>query len=146
MPARTALKYWLPPLVWIAVIFSGSSDLMSAAHTGLWLDHVIRTLIGRSLPAPQFDRLHFLLRKTAHLLEYGILSALWFRAFRGDDRRWRLGWAIAAIALTAGVASLDEWHQAFIPSRTSSPWDVLLDTTGATLAQIVVALVLFFRR
>ncbi len=146
MFARTSLRYWLPPLLWIAVIATGSSDLMSSAHTGLWLNDVIKAVIGHPLPAPEFAELHFLLRKSAHLLEYGILSALWFRALRGDDRRWRISWAVTAILLTAAVASLDEWHQAYIPSRTSSPRDVLIDTTGATLAQIIMRLVLFFRR
>ena len=145
MPARTAIRYWIPPLLWTAVIFAGSSDLLSAAHTGFWLDDVIRALIGHPLAAPQFDALHYAIRKAAHLAEYGILGALLFRAIRGDDTRWRWRWAIVAIVLTAVVASLDEWHQAFVPSRTSSPWDVLIDTVGATLAQIVIRVVLFFR-
>jgi VanZ family protein len=36
------------------------------------------------------------------------------------------------------VASLDEWHQSFLPNRTSSPWDVLLDCSGA-LAMLLIA-------
>jgi VanZ family protein len=36
------------------------------------------------------------------------------------------------------VASLDEWHQSYLPSRTGTPWDVLLDSCAAIAAQILV--------
>jgi VanZ family protein len=36
-----------------------------------------------------------------------------------------------ALAGTALVASWDEWHQTSLPNRTGSPWDVLLDCSGA---------------
>ena len=98
--------------------------------------------------APEhFELLHVAIRKLAHLTEYGILSALLFRALRaGRPVRWNWRWSIAAIAIAAVVGSLDEWHQALVPSRTSSPWDVLIDTAGAALAQglIRAAQVLFF--
>jgi VanZ family protein len=46
----------------------------------------------------------------------------------------------AALALlgTATIASLDEWHQTFLPNRTGSPWDVLLDCCGALTLQLIV--------
>ena len=45
---------------------------------------------------------------------------------------WRVGIVVLAILSTAIVASCDEFHQTFIPSRTGTPVDVLLDTAGAT--------------
>jgi VanZ family protein len=36
------------------------------------------------------------------------------------------------------VASSDEFHQTFLPNRTGSPWDVLLDCCGAIVLQLVV--------
>jgi VanZ family protein len=87
------------------------------------------------------------MRKAAHLTEYGILSGLTFRAFRGERRSWSLRWAIGAVILAAFVASIDEIHQTFIPSRTGTWHDVLLDAAGAAVAQILIraALVLPFR-
>jgi len=41
------------------------------------------------------------------------------------------------VAISAAVAGLDEWHQLFVPSRTASPMDVLIDTIGAALAQVL---------
>jgi VanZ family protein len=37
------------------------------------------------------------------------------------------------LALAALWAAMDELHQAYVPSRQGSVWDVLLDTTGAAL-------------
>jgi VanZ family protein len=49
-------------------------------------------------------------------------------------------WANIAILGTALVASLDEWHQTFIPSRTGAVHDVVLDTCAGIAAQVLVLL------
>jgi VanZ family protein len=36
------------------------------------------------------------------------------------------------------MASADEYHQSFLPNRTGSPWDVLLDCCGAIVPQVAV--------
>jgi len=40
------------------------------------------------------------------------------------------------------VASLDEWHQAFLPSRTGVLSDVVLDSCAGFTAQIAILLIL----
>ena len=134
------MRYWIPPILWTAVILLASSDLFSAAHTGSILESVIITIFGHPFSREAFDLLHFLIRKAAHLTEYGILSALLFRAVRGERRGWVLRWAITAIVIAACVASLDEWRQTFVPSRTGNPVDVVIDTVGAAIAQLLVRL------
>ncbi len=143
---RGRLRYWLPPLLWTGVILLASSDFLSAAHSAPWLQTIVTAILGHALPEEQFNVLHFVLRKASHLTEYAILGALLFRALRADGQRWNVRWSAAAVAIAAVVASIDEWHQAFVPSRTGAFSDVLLDTAGATLAQILirVAQVLFF--
>jgi len=79
--------------------------------------------------------MHAVMRKTAHLTEYFILSVFLLHALRSGRRGWQLRWALWAIVIAAGYASLDEFHQSFVPSRTASPWDALLDTAGASIAQ-----------
>ena len=81
------------------------------------------------------ELMHGLIRKMAHLTEYFILSILLMHGLRGEDRGWKLRWAIWAVVIAAGYASFDEFHQSFVPSRTASPWDALLDTLGASVAQ-----------
>jgi VanZ family protein len=44
------------------------------------------------------------------------------------------------------VASLDEWHQSYLPNRTGSVWDVLLDCSGAIALQLVVYIYLRMRQ
>jgi VanZ family protein len=77
-------------------------------------------------------------RKCAHLTEYAVLALLLWRALHKSSRRaapsWRWSQAGWALALAALYAASDEIHQAFVPSRQGSVWDVLLDTSGAALA------------
>jgi VanZ family protein len=84
---------------------------------------------------------NFLIRKTAHVMEYAILTALiYFAVRRGRAERWRWTWAFAALGFAVACAALDEWHQAFSPGRTSKLADVLLDGGGAVLALALIAL------
>jgi len=138
MPSRTTLRLWLPPLLWTAVIFAASTAPFSSGSTAPLLEKLINAI--HPLSPDTFVVLHFLIRKASHLAEYGILGGLVFRAIRAERPGRELRWAVAAIVIAAVVASLDEWHQSFIPSRTASSQDVLVDTLGATLAQV-----LFFR-
>ncbi len=84
----------------------------------------------------------FYIRKAGHVVGYGMLSILLFRAWRAtlpamSDVKWTPRWANIAILGTALVASLDEWHQSFIPSRTGRWQDVVLDTCAGIAAQIL---------
>ena len=128
------MRYWLPPILWTCVILAASNDLFSSAHTGSFLRTLLETVLGR-MSDETFELVHFSARKVSHLTEYGILGALLFRAFRGQDHGWRIGWAMRAILFAALVASMDEIHQASVPSRTASPVDVAVDIAGASFAQ-----------
>jgi len=127
----------MPAVIWAAVVLGASNDFFSATHSADWLGEIILRVVGHPLPPRQFDTIHFLIRKAAHLTEYFVLGALLFRAVRADQRGWRTRWAVAAVALAASVAIADEWHQLFVASRTGSGWDVVLDAVGAALAQWV---------
>jgi len=133
------LTYWLPPIAWVAVILSASTDTFSGANTGSVLERIMVWLTGHPVAPATLDAMNFVIRKCAHLTEYGILGALTFRALRGEKTSWSLGWAVWAIVLAACAASIDEFHQTFVPSRTGTPWDVLLDSFGAFLVQAAIA-------
>ena len=114
------VKLWLPVVIWAAIILSASNDAFSADETGSFLD----LLFGRPMPWA----VNVAVRKGGHLLAYGILGALAYRANR------RLAVAFGVVLL---VASADEYSQGLTLTRTGSPWDVLLDLAGAALAVIV---------
>lgn len=135
---------WLPSAIWLAVIALESTNLGSAEHTGRILYPLLHYLFGMS---PQrFEIVHMVLRKTGHFIGYATLSILLFRSWRGTfprlSTRWCLQWATLAFVCTALVASLDEFHQSFLPSRTGTFRDVVLDSTAALVAQIVIFVIL----
>lgn len=126
-------KYWLPPVLWMALIVGFSSDAASSPHTESWLLPILRGLAPWATPA-QLEALHWLVRKIAHLSEYAILAALWLRALvrgRGVNPR---NAGLIALAISVAWAALDEAHQSFVPSRSASVADVALDSMGALVA------------
>jgi len=125
------MRYWLPPILWMGIIFWFSTDTFSGSHTGSILEILLRT-IGVSLEPAMLARVHFLIRKAAHLTAYAILGLLLFRAFRsGNVLRWQLKWAVCAFLIAAAYALLDEYHQSFTRERTASLADSLLDMVGS---------------
>lgn len=137
------LKAWIAAILWLTVIAIESSAMLSAHNTGRVLYPLLHFLFG--LDWVHFEEWHFYIRKGGHVIGYGILSILLFRAWRAtlpamSDTKWAARWAVIAILGTAIVASLDEWHQSFIPSRTGRWQDVVLDTCAGIAAQILILL------
>jgi VanZ family protein len=133
------LVTWVPALIWTALVLGFSSGEFSAENTGSLLAPLLIWLFPWITPN-QIGVIHALVRKAAHLTEYGILALLWFRTLtRGGGLRVSTG---AGLALVICVASaiIDESHQATIPSRTGSASDVLLDSVGAAAALVPACL------
>ena len=130
--ARVFLIYWLPVVVWMAVIFSASGDTDSFNRSSRIIGPILDILLP-GLSDRARDQLVFIARKGAHVTEYAILALLFWRALqrpaKGDHRwSWKAaGWTVAFVAL---YATTDELHQQFVPSRYGSPMDVLIDTIG----------------
>ncbi len=133
------LRSWWPALLWAAVIFAFSTDTFSAAHTGSIIEPALRWLFP-SLSRHQIHEMHYFIRKIAHFTEYFVFYLFLFRGARGDRKAWRWTWALLALSIAAGYAALDEIHQAFVASRTASPWDSFLDSIGASVAFVLVLL------
>jgi len=132
---------WLPTLLWLSVLTAFSTDTFSAEHTGAVLMKIVRALYG-GISARQFQALHFLVRKAAHFFSYGILGVFAFYSWRASlpaRPRWTPRWSALALLLTLVAAAMDEFHQSFVASRTSSPRDVLLDMMGAAFFQVMIA-------
>jgi VanZ family protein len=142
-PASTRpnlLRAWWPALVWIGLIALESSNSFSSENTGSMLYALLTRLFGR-INFHHFMIFHHYLRKTGHVVGYGMLSLLLLRGWRttlGQVHALLLRAALLSWLGTAFVAAMDEWHQSYIPSRTGTPWDVLLDTV-AGVAFLVVA-------
>ena len=110
------LSLWAPPLVLMGVIFalSAQPDLSSGLGTA-----------------------DIVLRKIAHMAEYGLLVFLWWRPLREviSPR------AAVTVAVAIGVvySGTDEFHQSFVEGRHGTPVDVLIDSVGmAVVARLLL--------
>jgi VanZ family protein len=134
------LRAWWPAAVWICLIAFESTDFFSSEHTGSMLYGLLTRLFGQ-IDFYKFLVFHHYLRKTGHVIGYGMLSLLLLRGWRATFRRVP-SLLLRAVLLswlgTAFVAAMDEWHQSYIPSRTGTIWDVALDSV-AGVAFLVVA-------
>jgi len=104
---RAAL--WLPALVYMAAIFHFSSEPnpLPAVTAHVW-------------------------DKLLHLCEYAGLAFIMCRAFAGEGLSLRSAMLVAAL-LTSLYGASDEWHQAFVPPRSSDVHDWIADSIGAGL-------------
>lgn len=105
----TALRY-LPPLLLMGVIFFLSAQPGLNSGLGIW-DTV--------------------LRKLAHMVEFGLLWWLWWRALGRRN-------PLAAVVIALGYAASDELHQSFVDGRVGSPVDWAVDAAGVGVAGLLV--------
>lgn len=84
------------------------------------------------MKAVRFDWVDFIIKKTAHIVEYMVLFVLLFRAIEGKVRReW-------AYILGIVYAFFDETHQLFSPGRTGMLRDILIfDNLGLLVGWVV---------
>lgn len=132
------LSAWIPVLIAISVIAIESTEAFGADHTSEPLRWLYEHIFGL-VSTPRWDAIHHFIRKTGHFVGYGLVAVAWLRAW------WmtlpRIGFfkdALLALLGTALIAASDEFHQSFLPNRTSSVWDVLLDCCGAVVMQLLV--------
>lgn len=133
------LRRWWPVLVWAVVIWIFSTRYFTSENTARFIEAFFRWL----LPHASFgtiETLHAVVRKCGHFVEYFVFSLLVLRSLRGGRSGAQLKWVLLTIAIVAAYASIDEFHQSFVPGRTAAVTDVLLDTVSGIFAQILVAL------
>jgi VanZ family protein len=137
---RYWLSAWIPVALGIAVIALESTEFMGADHTSGPLRLLFQAIFG-PISSARWEMVHSLIRKSGHFLGYGAIGLAWLRAWWMTLPRSRfLQDALLALLGTALMASADEYHQNFLPNRTGSPWDVLLDCCGAIVLQLAVYL------
>jgi VanZ family protein len=132
------INAWWPVAVGIAVICLESTEMLGADHTSGPLLAIYQFIFGH-VPGARWERIHHFIRKSGHFVGYGLMGLAWLRAWwMSLPRSQFLQDALLALGGTALVAAADEYHQSFLPNRTSSPWDVLLDCCGALTLQLIV--------
>ena len=123
-----------PLVLWAALIFIGSSNLLSASNTSMFLVRPLHWLFPQASDAT-LRVFHFILRKAGHFTEYAILALLAARACRTSSRELlRSHWFWASLFLVIAYSLTDEFHQSFVSSRTGSIYDSLIDSVGGLTA------------
>ena len=139
------LRYWLPVLIWLGVMFVGSTGLLSAEQTSRFLVPFLRWL-KPDIATETLAQIHFFVRKLGHISEYAILAMLLWRAVRSaTNLRMKKSIVFVAVWLACGIfATSDEFHQTFVASRTATSSDVAIDLCGAFIGLIISSI--FARR
>jgi VanZ family protein len=137
--AASPWRLWIPVVLWAALISLFSTHWFTSENTSTVVEPIFRWLLPFASQAT-IDWLHALVRKSGHVVEYFIFSLLLLRAVRAGRRGLRLNWTLAIILIVGAYASLDEYHQSFVPGRTAAVSDVLLDTSAGVLAQAIAAM------
>lgn len=114
---RKILFFWFPAIVWMGVIYFLSSFHKLQASPVNWQD--------------------FIVRKTAHFLEYAILCLFYFRGLKNTTKFSLKKILFLAFALTVLYALTDECHQTRVYGRTGRPFDIGVDTFGAFFGLII---------
>lgn len=101
-----------------------------------------------SMPRQERNQLrntvHLYVRKAAHFSEFALLALLLRQLFN----LFKDGWPLSAATLVFCVlaAAADEFHQSFVPGRSSQWTDVLIDSAGAVTGLMLSLLILRFLR
>jgi VanZ family protein len=139
---RRFLKNFLPVIVWVGVIFLGSTDLMSAEHTSRFVVPFLRWL-EPDISAERLASIHFIVRKCTHVGEYAVLWLLLLRAatLMTTSRRSIPILYVSVLGVCLIVAATDEFHQTFVASRGPSVQDIMIDTSGAVLGLVIASII-----
>jgi VanZ family protein len=125
-------RAWWPAFLWIGLISFESTGFFSSQNTGSMLYMLLTRLFG-GIDLRDFFVFHHYLRKTGHVVGYGVLSLFLLRGWRatfGRTRAFLSRTALLSWLGTAFVASMDEWHQTYIPLRTGTWRDAVLDSVA----------------
>lgn len=131
---------WLPTVLWggmLLVVFYFSSRAGSPENSAGWILEFLRWIappLAERLTPEHLHILNYLFRKLGHGTGYFLLTLVGYWAFRrsfGMDAPRALRWAVISSLIRA---ILDEIHQAFVPGRTGTSVDVMIDAVGIALA------------
>jgi len=125
--ARRGPARFLPPVLWMGVIAIGSSSFLSGERTG----QLMLAVLGQIAPGASpglLETAHLGVRKIGHLVEFGVLAILWYRALAPSPSAVPLAFILATV-----YGGVDELRQGLTPSRVPAVTDVMVDSLGAFL-------------
>ena len=135
------LIYWLPVVLWMSTIFGFSADSASTEHSSRIIGPLLHWIYP-SISHQTEDNIIFFARKCAHVTEFAIFATLVLRARRQSlplkSPFWSWDHFFEALWVACLYASLDEFHQTFVPFREGCIRDVMIDGFGASMGLFVI--------
>lgn len=128
---KKKLIKWLMLLVWMLVIFLFSNQPHSGETTKSIIEQIMPNIKTNSL----LDMINFIVRKSAHITEYFILALLTISLLKEYTKKQSVI-LVSSLIFCFIYALTDEFHQSFIPGRSSLFRDVLIDTSGSVLSLV----------
>ncbi|MDW8050969.1 MAG: VanZ family protein [Armatimonadota bacterium] len=135
---------WLPVCLWLGMmlaIFYFSSRAGSPENSAEWIRSLLRWLAPHllaQLTESQLLLINFLFRKTGHGVGYMLLTLLGYWAMRaGFEKAPKHALYLAAL-FSLLRAVVDEVQQSFVPERSGTVRDVLIDGVGIALAMWLI--------
>ena len=119
----------------VFISYASSGDF-SAGNTSRIVGPLVLWLFPNTSPETLLV-IHIITRKVAHFGEYAVLGFLAARAFRGSPRLHNR-WFLVSLVLIIAYALVDEYHQSYVPSRSASIYDSLIDMAGGLAALLIV--------
>jgi len=114
---KKVVKFWLPAVIWGAIIFSGSSRTTPVVSPVYWENYAVH--------------------KIAHILEYAVLGVLLYRALI-QEKISKKEAVVYAIVVCGFYGFTDEFHQTLTPTREPRITDVIIDTIGGATGVLLV--------
>jgi VanZ family protein len=137
-PRRWLWRYG-PLILWAVLIFLGSTDVLSAPNTAGPLRRALFWVFPH-ISEKALSTLQVLLRKAGHFTEYAIMAFFAARAFTTSSRELlRRRWFWLSLFVIMVYALGDEFHQSFVPTRTASIYDSIIDSLGGLTALALMA-------
>lgn len=151
-PSRPVNTAWIGAFLGFLFVASTSNNYMGGTHSQAVLTKVWEGLLG-NWHVNDIGPANLYLRKVGHFIGHGLLSLVFCRAWYSTVRQkaslkrvWRRPAAgTLAVLTTFTIACLDEWHQSYVPGRVGSVRDVMIDASGALVANLIFLAIMMRR-
>ncbi|MCR1849916.1 VanZ family protein [Paeniclostridium sordellii] len=129
-------------IIWMGLIYymSNQPASISSSQSGGFINMLSNLpIIGNTIKElMKIGIAEFLIRKSAHMFLYFMLSILIYMVFKNINNKKAYLYSIIGCFI---YACTDEIHQLFITGRSGEFKDVLVDTLGATIGLLIVFII-----
>ena len=133
---RRLIIRWIATTAWAGLIFYLSTQKFGSSFSEGLLKEALGS-VHWHVSAYTFEILHLLIRKLAHLTEYGILGLLLYGSLEWEPQMsWNFRRMVLALLIVAAYSLTDEFHQLFVPGRGASLVDCGIDIAGGGVGML----------